>query len=173
MIHNVILKIKWRFTLNDWIFDILIYAIHLCINKYIFITNWIYLLCWFWCFGTRKAIEAIKEPRYCRSWCGDWTHNVQIEAISPAASSPARVFHTTQRLSKNRQFQGRDQGNTGKMTTHLEWTSVTLNTCVSFQLRPGSGDIHIWCFDFDALYLWSTANNWEIKKNQSEGVTRL
>ena len=82
--------------------------------------------------------------------------------IASCQFSSTRVPHDTETVHK-RQFQGRGQGNTGKMTTRLEWTSVTLNTCVSFQLRPGSGDIHTCCFDFAALYLCSTANNWEIK----------
>ena len=58
---------------------------------------------------------------------------------------PARSSHTTETVTKRQCLNDRGEDNDKPMN------SVNFNTCVNFELRPGSGDIHICCFNFDDL----------------------
>ena len=62
---------------------------------------------------------------------------------------------------------------TGQLTTRLTWTCVHFYICVHFESRPGSSDIHICRFTFDALaqgsalyhmygcwFRWNTNGHW-------------
>ena len=44
----------------------------------------------FWCSGTGNRTKPTNEPTYGGEPCGNWTHDVQTEATSPAASCPVR-----------------------------------------------------------------------------------
>ena len=63
-----------------------------------------------------------------------------------------RSLHATEIVLKT-QFQWHALGCTGQLTTRLECTGGNFNTCVcvNVELRPSAGDIHIPCFNVNAL----------------------
>ena len=100
-----------------------------------------------------SAYKTTKEPINYRGPGGDRTHDLQTKATPPADSCPARTLHATEIASKNA---------TPMTCPRLHWTNDNpsgmdrcqfqhLPVCVNFELRPGAGDIHICCLNFDAL----------------------
>ena len=79
-----------------------------------------------------NACKPPSSSKYYRELSGDWIHNVQTGANSPAASCQARTFHITETM----------------ITDHPSaMRGLFHHTCYFFQL-------HICWFDFDILEIW-------------------
>ena len=53
-----------------------------------------------WYSGTGKCLWSTKGLKNCCTQCCNWSYNVQTEAISQAASCPARLFFARENMPK-------------------------------------------------------------------------
>ena len=90
-----------------------------------------------------NAHKPTKELINYRGPSWDWTHYLQTEA-TPSAP----VHFMPLKLCLKTQFQWHARYCTGQLTTQVP---ISTPVCVSFELCPGSGDIHSCWFNFDDL----------------------
>ena len=81
-VHALISCLIISFVINSWTTPWLGRYMHRCFNFHVR--------------AQESAYKTHKKQRYCRSQCGDRTHDVQTQATSPAASPPTCLSHTPQ-----------------------------------------------------------------------------
>ena len=108
-------------------------------------------ICWFNfdALAQGNAYKPTKEPINYRGPGGDRTHDLQTEATLPVVQ---HVRFTPLKLRQKRN--SNDMPEAALDNWQPVWNAqVSISTLVyvNFELRPGAGDIHICCFNFDAL----------------------